>query len=175
MYIKQNTFECIPFPDQKEGYYLSNAETGLLSKCHDNCASCYQGPILDYLGYIESMECLKCKDFNNSNKTMIKVNNNCFEIIQYEETKITFNISEINSNIFFGSCNYFGKAIYYGEYYCIDKPDYTYYVLNGDENTGVIKDCDQSEEVLNLDCELNFFDDSTIIEINIEGKRRIYK
>ena len=140
LYIKEDFNECIPLPNDNEGYYLSFNETGLLSKCHDNCLSCYQGPLLDISGYIKSMECLKCKDSNNSLKAMIKMDNNCFKIIQYDETRILFNISEINHNKPLGSCMFFGKAIYYGEYNCIDKPENSYYVLKGDENTGVIKD-----------------------------------
>ena len=49
----------------------------------------------------------------------------------------------INSNII-GSCLYFNKSIYYGQFNCIDKPENSYYVLNGNENTGIIKDCDIS-------------------------------
>ena len=147
LYIKEDSNECIN-SSYLEGYYISNNKSGLLSKCHDNCLTCYQGPIKDNLGNIISMECLKCKDSNNSSKTMIKMNNNCFKIIQYEETKIVFNISEINQNIEIGTCKYFGKVIYYGEYTCIDKPISAYYVLNGDENTGVIKDYSEYSDTL---------------------------
>ena len=140
LYIKEDFDECIPLSDNIEGYFLSNNETGLLSKCHDNYLSCYQGPILDNSGYIISMECSKCVNSNDSLKTMIKMDNNCFQIIQYDEIRILFNILEINPNITLGSCKYLGKAIYYGEYNRIDKPDDSFYVLNGDENTGVIKD-----------------------------------
>ena len=34
------------------------------------------------------MEYISCKDLKDSQKTMIKVNNNCFKIIQYNETHI---------------------------------------------------------------------------------------
>ena len=81
------------------------------------------------------MECLKCKN------STIKNNNNCFDIFQYTETQIIFNMP----NNSFGKCMDFGKAIYYGKYECIDKSNNTYYILNNIEtNTGVIKDCYKS-------------------------------
>ena len=70
------------------------------------------------------MECLSCKDSH----TMIKFEKNCFNIIQYDENKILFNISEMNTNEI-DTCLYFNKSIYYGQYNCIDKPEHTYYVL----------------------------------------------
>ena len=89
------------------------------------------------------MECLLCKDLNLSEKTMIKVENNCFRINDYNESNITFNITEINTTVI-GSCLYFNKSIFYGQYNCIEKPENTYYVINGNGNTGVIKQCDIS-------------------------------
>ena len=95
LYIKEDSNECIPLPKEEEGYYLSNNVTGLLSKCYDNCFSCNSGPIKDDSGNIKSMECIKCKDSNSSEKTMIKMDNNCFKIIDYNQNNITFNASEI--------------------------------------------------------------------------------
>ena len=66
--------------------------------------------------------------------------NNCFTVIEYNERRITFNITEINSNII-GSCLDFNKSIYYGQINCTDKPENSYYFLNVIENTGIIKDC----------------------------------
>ena len=144
LYIKEDSNECIPLPKEDEGYYVSNNETGILSKCHENCLSCYNGPFRNNLGNIQSMECINCKDSNNSEKTMIKINNNCFKILEYIESKITFNNSEMKPNSL-GTCIDFGKAIYYGEYECIDKPINAYYILNNtDENTGIIKDCHEA-------------------------------
>ena len=144
LYIKEDLNECIPLTKEDEGYYISNNETGLLSKCHNNCFSCYKSPIFNNNGYLESMECILCKDSNSSQKTMIKINNNCFRIIQYNDSKIIFNISEMNIE-FLGTCKYFGKAIYYGEYECIDKPINTYYILNEEQgNTGIIKNCHEA-------------------------------
>ena len=142
LYIKEDSNECIPLPNEEEGYYISNNKTGLLSKCHDNCLTCNNGPVNDLSGNIQSMECKTCKDSNDSQKTMIRFKNNCFNILQYENSKITFNISEINPNNHLGSCKHFGKAIYYNDYQCIDKPNNTYYVLSDtNDNTGVIKNC----------------------------------
>ena len=144
LYIKGDSNECIPLPKEEEGYYISNNETGLLSKCHENCFSCNNGPIKDSFGNILSMECNKCKDSNNTKKTMIKNQNNCFEILQYNDSKIIFNISEMIPNIL-GTCIHFGKAIYYGKYECISKPDNTYYIINEThENTGMIKNCSEA-------------------------------
>ena len=142
LYIKEDSNECIPLPNEEEGYYISNNKTGLLSKCHSNCLSCNNGPINDLSGNIQSMECKACKDSNESQKTTIRFKNNCFSILQYEKSKITFDISELDLNNHLGSCKYFGKAIYYNNYECIDKPNNTYYVLSdANENTGVIKNC----------------------------------
>ena len=116
--------------------FYSNNITGLLSKCHENCLSCDYSIIQDDSKNLMSMECLSCKDSH----TMIKFEKNCFNIIQYDENKIIFNISEMNTNEI-GSCLYFNKSIYYGQYNCIDKPEHSYYVLNGIDNTGVIKNC----------------------------------
>ena len=137
-YIKEDSNECIILPSEREGYYLSNQETGLLSKCHDNCLTCENGPIINSSsGYLESMECKKCKYSN-----MIKIESNCFEAIQYDEMKIIFNISEINPDNHFGTCFNFGKAIFHGDYECIEKPHNTYYVLKNDnDNTGIVKYC----------------------------------
>ena len=143
LYIKEDSNECIKLPEKDEGYYISNNITGLLSKCHGDCLSCDNGIIKDNSDNLISMECLSCKDFNNEDKTMIKIEKNCFSIIQYDENRIAFNINEMNSNEI-GSCLYFNKSIYYGQYNCIDKPENAYYVLNGNNNTGVIKNCDIS-------------------------------
>ena len=78
--------------------------------------------------------------------------NKCFKAIEYNEVRIAFNLTGINSNII-GSCLYFNKSIYYGQFNCIDKPENSYYVLNGIENTGIIKDC-------NISCE-SYYGEST--------------
>ena len=41
LYIKEDSNECGLL--SSIGYYISNVETGLLSKCHENCLSCYNG------------------------------------------------------------------------------------------------------------------------------------
>ena len=92
--------------------------------------------------------------------------NNCFKVIEYNEIRITFNITGINSNII-GSCLDFNKSIYYGQFNCIKKPENSYYVLNGSENTGIIKDCnisckscygESTERTTNcIECAENYF------------------
>jgi len=43
------------------------------------------------------------------------------------------------------SCHDYSKTIFYGEYKCSNhKPFNTYYVLNNDQNTGIIKYCDEA-------------------------------
>ena len=64
LYIKEDSYECIPLPPEEKGYYISNNVTGVISKCHDNCLSCNNGPIKNDSEYIQSMECIKCKDSN---------------------------------------------------------------------------------------------------------------
>ena len=156
LYIKQNTFECIPFPDQKEGYYLSNAETGLLSKCHGNCLTCENGEIEED-GKLTSMECFECK----GSKKMIQVEKNCFPIIKYEDEKIVFDISEFQQGTNEGTCLYFGLSIFNGEYKCITKPENAYYVLNDSGNTGVIKYCHEACKTCNSG---NYSDNTNCIE-----------
>ena len=110
LYIKEDSNECISLPNEEEGYYISNNKTGLLSKCYENCFSCKNSPIKSDTGNIQSMECITCNDLNSSQKTMIKIQNNCFKILHYDESKIIFNISEMGQDIL-GTCIHFGKAI----------------------------------------------------------------
>ena len=72
-----------------DGYYLDNNKC---IKCYENCLSCEQKEEKDSEGKIIKMKCIQCK--NN----MIKVEENCFPIIEYSNTKITFNISDIETN-----------------------------------------------------------------------------
>lgn len=75
---------------------------------------------------------------------MIKNENNCFKIIEYNYTKITFDISEISSDII-GNCEYFGKTIYNGQYECIDKPNNTNDDINEiTHNIGGIENCHEA-------------------------------
>ena len=55
-YIKEDSDTCIsPIP---EGYYLSNAQTGIISPCHPDCRKCRER-------YTETnSKCLTCKDEN---------------------------------------------------------------------------------------------------------------
>ena len=65
-----------------------------------------------------------------------------FPVDIYQNDKITFNINEIDSTKTIGNCYDFGKSIFHGTYECISKPSNTFYVLNNEDNTGVIKNCD---------------------------------
>ena len=88
------------------------------------------------------MECLECKYSQSGRINIIRSDNNCFKIMNYNQTHILFNISEIIPNNPIGNCKYFGKVIYYGKNECIEKPNNTYFVINDDiYNTGVIKNC----------------------------------
>ena len=134
------------------GYYsLEKSDTNIQKRClscYSNCKTCDQGE--EYLGIkLEKMNCLECKKGldaeNNSIEKYIKIDVNCLPFILYSEEKITIDISEINGNSEVSSiqsCLYFGLSIFYGQYTCIEKPINTYYVLNNEENTGVIKYCD---------------------------------
>ena len=41
LYIKEDTYECINFPNNR--YYILNPITGLISLCHSDCETCSQG------------------------------------------------------------------------------------------------------------------------------------
>ena len=119
-------------------YYL-DTENNKCKKCHENCLYCDTGEEIDSFGNLIIMKCVQCL-----NESMIKVDGNCFSIIVYNETKILFNISEINPINNTGNCLYFNKSIFFNSYECISKPNNAYYVLNNLENTGVIKYCHNS-------------------------------
>ena len=137
-------------------------------KCHDNCLSCSGGIITDNNGKLINMQCTECKheltisgyikrflenkiepDLNklntqtpkSLNQIMIQNEGNCFPIILYNEYRISFDITEIDPIKKIGTCLYFNKSIFFGEEICKEKPDNTFYVLNGNDNTGVIKNC----------------------------------
>ena len=88
-------------------------------------------------GKLINMKCTQCS-YN-----MIKNEENCFPVIASNENKIIFNISEIYSEIEYGTCLFFNKSIYPGNNECIEKPKNTFYVLRNEDNTGVIKNCSE--------------------------------
>ena len=163
-----------------DGYYKNNSNC---LKCHNNCQTCSTGVITDSNGKLNNMKCTRCKDiisspnllrYLESNKEVdikpnlnilkfIKNEENCFPIIDYQNTTITFDISEIDSNHEIGSCFYYNKAIFQGEFECITKPYHTFYILNNDENTGVIKNCSKTcdscilEETNCINCSTNYY------------------
>ena len=66
-----------------------------------------------------------------------------------------------------GNCFYFNKAIFFGEYNCISKPDHTYYVIDNSENYGIVKYCDiacdsclgenTTQDTNCIDCSSNYY------------------
>ena len=131
-----------------EGNCITDCEIGFAKletekkciKCHENCLSCSNGPEYNNLNQLIKMNCLTCKKNNDLSENNIKVNDNCFNIITYNEQKIIFDTSEYYDNTK-NNCYDFGLAIYYNQYECITKPDYTFYVLETNENSGLIKNC----------------------------------
>ena len=136
-----------------DGYYTYESSSSInkktCKKCYNRCLTCNTGSTI-ISGKLVNMNCLTCKkevdpnDSNNSIEKYIHVEGNCFPIITYTNEKIIFNISEINSNEISKTCLDYGKSIKYGEYQCITKPSNTYYILNNEENTGVMDYCDEA-------------------------------
>ena len=134
-----------------EGYYSTVLNgINICKKCYKNCMTCNEGEIYNNLNQITNMNCLKCKkeaDPNDSNNLVdnhILIESNCFPILLYTAEKITFDISYLSTGETEKSCHSYGQAIIYGEYKCISKPTNYYYVLNNEENTGIINICDIS-------------------------------
>ena len=198
-YIEENTYQCVEEMPEYE-YFISNSQTGLFSKCHEDCKKCSKMYIENnsncdvckngnyyilngncvencpeeyYIKEIDhqkicykcyenclscdfglelnlgiNMNCIECKKDIDSNNDIIEkyiqVDKNCFPIKIYNNEKITFDISLNDSEENIRSCHDYSKAIFYGEYKCSDKPLNTYYVLNNDQNTGIIKYCDEA-------------------------------
>jgi hypothetical protein len=94
-------------------YYLDGTSC---IKCYDNCLTCSSGKQFDETGKLISMGCSKCIDDESTEKTMIKIEGYCFPIIDYEETKITFDISEIDNDNTIGNCLNLGKSIFYNSH-----------------------------------------------------------
>ena len=128
--------------NQSEGYYLC-------INCYKNCETCYAAESYNDTNKLINMSCLSCKkdiDPNNENNLLenkILIDSNCFPITTYTEEKIIFNISELGIEETEKSCFDYDKAIIYGEYKCITKELNYFYVLNNNENTGVIKICNE--------------------------------
>ena len=134
-----------------EGYYSSvNNGINICKKCYTNCMACNTGPEYDNDYKLINMNCLTCKkeiDQNNPNNLIenkIKIESNCFPIITYTEEKITFDTSIMSTGETEKSCLDYNKSILFGEYKCIQKEINYFYVLNNDQNTGVVKKCDKA-------------------------------
>ena len=137
---------CVPICP--EGYFpsLSNG-IKICKKCYKNCQTCDTNEIYTN-GKLTNMNCLTCKkvldpnDNNNYIENKIKVDSNCFPIITYSEQKIIFDITELSLGQNEKTCLDYSLVILYGQYQCITKELNHYYVLNNEENTGVVKECD---------------------------------
>ena len=94
---------------------------------------------------------------------MVKNDENCFPIIVHNNTIIKFNMSEIESENEVDDCLIFNKVIFQGEYECIPRPHHTFYVLDNNDNTGVIKNCSEScdscmkEETNCINCSFGYY------------------
>ena len=151
-YFLKNCIESCP-----EGYYSkekTETEQKQCVSCYPKCKSCVKGQEYDNSYKLIKMNCLKCKkekDPNNGNILIDKyifINDNCFPFETYTENKIIFNIADItmNSNLNenLKTCLDYNLSIFYEQYECIEKPENTYYVLDNEENTGVIKECNEA-------------------------------
>ena len=149
-FLNGNCLENCPI-----GYYsLAKSDTNAqkkCNKCYSKCLSCEKGQEYNSNNKITKMNCLQCgkgPDPNNSNNLIdkyIRIDVNCFPFSTYNEEKITFDITDIKVNSEENSikgCIDFGLSIFYGDYECKPKPSNTYYVLQNEENTGVIQYCD---------------------------------
>ena len=128
---------------QTEGYYKC-------LPCYDNCETCSEKETYDDSNKLINMNCLKCKkESGTNNENQIFIDSNCFPIKTYTEEKIIFDITVLDTSETEKTCLDYNKAIIHGEYKCITKESNYYYVLNNDENTGVIKKCDVACETCN--------------------------
>ena len=134
-----------------EGYYSTvSGSIKICKKCYTYCKSCNSGAVYDNLNKLTNMNCLTCakgedpNDSNNLIENKIQIESNCFPIMTYTEEKITFDISKLGTGETEKSSLDYSKVILYGTYKCITKQDNYFYVLNTDENTGVVKQCDIS-------------------------------
>ena len=140
-----------------ESYYSkekTETEQKQCVSCYSKCKSCVKGQEYDNSHKLIKMNCLKCKkekDPNNENNLIDKyifIDDNCFPFETYTENKIIFNIADItmNSNLNenLKTCLDYNLSIFYGQYECAEKPVNTYYVLDNEENTGVIKECNEA-------------------------------
>ena len=128
---------------QTEGYYKC-------LPCYKNCETCSEKETYDDSNKLINMNCLKCKkESGTNNENQISIYSNCFPIKTYTDEKIIFDITELGTSETEKTCLDYNKAIIQGEYKCIEKEINYYYVLNNEENTGVIKKCDDACESCN--------------------------
>ena len=136
---------CVDHCD--EGYYYKQkSETNvqnICEKCFYTCQACTVGEEYNSVHKLLNMNCDKCQKDENNLEKYIKVNNNCFTIGDYEEEKINFDTSLINSDADkIKTCYNYDLSIIYGQYECKEKPSNAYYIQNDENNNGIIKYCD---------------------------------
>ena len=129
-----------------DGYYsLAKSETNDQKKCmpcYSKCSKCSKGSEFEGANLV-NMNCISCKKGDLLTDIYIYFNGNCYEINQYSEQKIIFNgINIFNAGRL--TCRDFNLSIFHGSYECIEKPLNTYYVLDNEENTGVIDYCNNA-------------------------------
>ena len=145
-------------------FNVASTEYKSCANCYENCETCESGEELDNNGKLINMKCTTCLDYktiyhylrrmrrvhsdnNEEDIKVIKLGQNCFLSLKNTENEITFNISTLtgiypkNTTC---TCFMFNKTIYANGFECIEKPKNTYYVINNDNNSGVIKNCSKS-------------------------------
>ena len=143
-FLNGNCLETCP-----EGYY-SKPKTQTTQKrcvsCYFTCKKCEEGEEYDSGRKLKNMNCLECKKNEDGTDKYIKVYNNCFPFVDYEQDKINFDISLINSipSQKIKTCLNYDLSIFYEEYECKSKPTNSYYIKNDEENTGIIEYCDNA-------------------------------
>ena len=151
-YVNYEQTECAN--EISNGYYLYDAEYGIIEKCHELCSKCTKGPTYS------SMNCDYCKEGYNL-KIDNKNNKNCFP--ESEPIKNYFQI-DIELKIFYecyelcGTCDNFGNSTNMNCLTCIDEVkyeidlpnkvcfpniscNYSYYYYSLDENNLKTKIC----------------------------------
>ena len=129
-----------------DGYYsLAKSETNQKKRCvacYAKCAKCSAGQNF-VSGNLINMNCITCKTGTTEDPSAgiyIYHDGNCYEIEEYSNEKITFKaINRLTSETL--TCLDFNLVIFNGEYICVNKSLNTYYVLDNEENTGVVEYC----------------------------------
>ena len=141
-FLNGNCIETCP-----EGYYSkpkSQSEQKKCVECYYTCKNCVEGEEKESGYKLKNMNCLECKKNTDGSDIYIKVEKNCFAFIDYEQDKITFDTSLINTKPSdkVKTCLNYELSIFYGQYECKSKPTNSYFIKNNGDNTGIIEYCD---------------------------------